>query len=131
VCLFTVVAGVGGRGMGGGFMTGPVPGLGTGHAGGKCLGIAPSRVQAHLARAIIALGHGLCSSDSRESIMNGDEELLTAVRELRATVTMTVPVGYIIGRGRAVRASRRILALAAIVAVMAAAVFAMTALLPS
>ncbi len=63
--------------------------------------------------------------------MNGDEDLLTAVRELRTTVTMTVPVEQIIGRGRSVRASRRILALAAILAVMAAAVFAVTALLPS
>jgi hypothetical protein len=36
-----------------------------------------------------------------------------------------------LGRGRAVRASRRILALTAIVTAMAAAVFAMTALLPS
>ena len=98
---------------------------------GRCLGIAPSTVQAHLARAIVALGDGLCPGDNRESIMNGDEELLTAVRELRTTVAMTVQVEQIIGRGRAVRASRRILALAAIVTAMAAAVFAMTALLPS
>jgi hypothetical protein len=63
--------------------------------------------------------------------MNSDEELLTAMRELRTTITMTVPVEQIIGRGRAVRASRRVIALAAIVAVMAAAVFAVTTLLPS
>lgn len=63
--------------------------------------------------------------------MNGDDELLMAVRELRATVTMTVPAEQIIGRGRAVRASRRTLALAAILALMAAAVFAVAALLPS
>ena len=60
-----------------------------------------------------------------------DEELLTAVRELRTTVAMTVPVEQIIGHRRAVRASRRVIALAAIVAVMAAAVFAVTTLLPS
>jgi hypothetical protein len=48
---------------------------------GEVPGLAPSTVQAHLARAIAALGDGLRPSDSRESIMNGDEELLTTVWE--------------------------------------------------
>jgi hypothetical protein len=54
-----------------------------------------------------------------EPIMN-DDELLTAVREQRTKVSMTVPVEQVISRGRAVHARRRILVLAAVLAVVAA-----------
>jgi hypothetical protein len=56
-----------------------------------------------------------------------DDELLTAVREQRSKVPMTVPVGQVIRRGRAVRARRWILGLAAALAVVAAAMVAVTA----
>jgi hypothetical protein len=59
-----------------------------------------------------------------------DDELLTAVREQRTKVPMTVPVEQVISRGHAVRARRRIPAVASALAVVAAAVFAVTALLP-
>ena len=59
-----------------------------------------------------------------------DDELLTMVREQRTKVPMTVPVEQIISRGRAVRARRQIPGLAAVLAVAAAAVVAVTALLP-
>jgi hypothetical protein len=55
--------------------------------------------------------------------MNDDDELLTAVREQRTKVPMTVPVDQIISRGRAVRARRRItVAVGGLAAVTAAAV---------
>jgi hypothetical protein len=54
-----------------------------------------------------------------EPIMN-DDELLTALREQRTKVSMTVPVEQVISRGRAVRARRRILVLAAVLVVVAA-----------
>jgi hypothetical protein len=60
-----------------------------------------------------------------------DADLLTAIREQRTTVPMTVPVEQVIRRGRAVRTRRRIPAVAAAVAVLATAVAAVTALLPS
>lgn len=60
-----------------------------------------------------------------------DDELLTAVREQRTKVPMTVPVEQVIRRGRAVRARRRIPGLAAVLTVVAVSVFAVTALLPS
>ena len=60
--------------------------------------------------------------------MNDDDELLTAVREHRTKIPMTVPVEQVIRRGRAVRARRRILGLAV---TLAATVFAVTARLPS
>ena len=60
-----------------------------------------------------------------------DDELLTLVREQRNKIPMTVPVEQIITRGRAVRARRRIPGLAAALAVVAAAVVAGSALLPS
>jgi hypothetical protein len=60
-----------------------------------------------------------------------DDELLTAVRERRAKISMTVPVEQVIRRGRTVRARRWIAVLTATVAVVAVAVFAVTALLPS
>ncbi len=56
-----------------------------------------------------------------------DDELLTAVREQRTKIPMTVSVEQVIRRGRAVRARRRILGLAATLAATAAAVFAVTA----
>ena len=65
-----------------------------------------------------------------EPIVN-DDELLTAVRERRAKISMTVPVEQVIRRGRTVRARRWIAVLTATVAVVAVAVFAVTALLPS
>ena len=60
-----------------------------------------------------------------------DDELITAVRDQRSKVPMTTPVEQIINRGHAVRARRRIPGLAAALAVVAAAVFAVTALLPA
>ena len=60
-----------------------------------------------------------------------DDELITAVRDQRSKVPMTTPVEQIINRGHAVRARRRIPGLAAALAVAAAAVFAVTALLPA
>jgi hypothetical protein len=64
--------------------------------------------------------------------MNDDDELLTAVREQRTKIPMTVPVEQVIRRGRAVRARRRILGLAVtLAATLAATVFAVTARLPS
>jgi hypothetical protein len=64
-----------------------------------------------------------------EPITN-DDELLTAVREQRSKVLMTVPVEQVIRHGRAVRARRRIVGLAVALLVVAAVV-AVTALLSS
>ena len=60
-----------------------------------------------------------------------DDELITAVREQSPTVHMTTPVEQIISRGHAVRTRRRIPGLAGVLAVLAAAAFAVTALLPA
>jgi hypothetical protein len=61
-----------------------------------------------------------------------DDDLITLVRKQRASVQMTTPVEQIIGRGRALRARRRIPGLAAgALAVAAAAALAVTALLPA
>lgn len=60
-----------------------------------------------------------------------DDELITAVREQRRKVPMTTPVEQIINRGHAVRARRRIPGLAGALAVLAAAAFAVIALLPA
>jgi hypothetical protein len=60
-----------------------------------------------------------------------DDELLTAVRQQRSKVPMTVPVEQVIRRGRAVRARRRMVGLAVALVVVAAAVVAVTALLSS
>jgi hypothetical protein len=59
-----------------------------------------------------------------------DSELITAVRESVTGVHTATPVEQIVTRGRAVRARRRIPALAGAMAAVAAAVFAVTALLP-
>lgn len=59
-----------------------------------------------------------------------DDELLTAVREQRAKVPMTIPVEQVISRGRVIRARRQIPGLAAALAVAAAGVLAVMALLP-
>jgi hypothetical protein len=59
-----------------------------------------------------------------------DSELITAVRESVTGVHTATPVEQIVTRGRAVRARRRIPALAGAMAVVVAAVFAVTALLP-
>jgi hypothetical protein len=56
-----------------------------------------------------------------------DDELLTKVREQRTRIAMSVPVAQIIRRGRVVRARRR----ASGLALLAAAIFAAVALLPS
>ena len=61
--------------------------------------------------------------------MNSDE-LLTALREQRTKVPMTVSVEQVISRGRAVRARRRIPGLATALGAAAAAAIAVTALLP-
>jgi len=59
-----------------------------------------------------------------------DNELLTAVREQRNKIPMTVPVEQVISRGRRVRARRRVPVLAAALAVTAAVAVAVTSLLP-
>jgi len=61
-----------------------------------------------------------------------DDDLITLVREQRGSVEMTTPVDQIIGRGRTLRARRRLPGVAAgALAVAAAAVLAVTALLPA
>jgi hypothetical protein len=61
-----------------------------------------------------------------------DDDLITLVREQRSGVRMDVPVEQIVGRGRALRARRRLPGLAAgALAVAAAATLAVTALGPA
>jgi hypothetical protein len=61
-----------------------------------------------------------------------DEELITVVREQRNRVHMTAPVEQVISRGRAVRARRRIPAVAGALAVVAAVtVLAVTRFAPA
>ena len=61
-----------------------------------------------------------------------DDDLLTIVREQRSKVRMTTPVEQVIGRGRALRARRRLPGLAAgALAAAGAAALAVTALLPA
>jgi hypothetical protein len=59
-----------------------------------------------------------------------DDELITLVREQRAMVPMTTPVDEIIGRGRAVRARRRVPRLAGALAAAAGAAAAVALLVP-
>jgi hypothetical protein len=59
-----------------------------------------------------------------------DNQLMTAVRESFTSVHVTTPVEQITRRGRAVRARRRIPALAGALAVAAGAAVAVTSLLP-
>ena len=58
-----------------------------------------------------------------------DNELLTAVREQRTKIPMTVPVEQVISRGRRLRARRRVPALAAALALTGVAVVAVTSLI--
>jgi len=61
-----------------------------------------------------------------------DDDLITMVRDQRSRVRMDVPVEQIVGRGRALRARRRLPGVAAgALAVAAAAVLAVTALAPA
>jgi hypothetical protein len=61
-----------------------------------------------------------------------DDDLITLVRKQRNNVQMDIPVEQIVGRGRALRARRRVPGLAAgALALVAAAVLAVTALLPT
>jgi hypothetical protein len=61
-----------------------------------------------------------------------DDDLITLVREQRSNVQMDTPVEQIVGRGRALRARRRLPGVAAgALAVAAAAVLAVTALQPA
>jgi hypothetical protein len=60
-----------------------------------------------------------------------DDELITLVREQRTGVPMTTPVDEIIGRGRAVRARRRVPRLAGALAAAAGAAAAVALLVPS
>jgi hypothetical protein len=60
-----------------------------------------------------------------------DDTLMTTVREPFTAVHMDTPVEQIVGRGRAVRARRRILGLAGAAAMVAGAAVAVTALLPA
>ena len=59
-----------------------------------------------------------------------DDELMTAVRESFTDVHSATPVEQIVNRSRAVRTRRRIPAMAAALAVVAAAAIAVTTLLP-
>jgi hypothetical protein len=63
--------------------------------------------------------------------MNSNDDIITAVREQRDRVPMTVPAEQIINRGRTLRARRRIPGVAGGLAVLAAAALTVTALLPS
>jgi hypothetical protein len=60
-----------------------------------------------------------------------DDELITAVKESVTGVHMDIPAGQIVSRSRAIRARRRIPALAGTLAVAAGTALAVTALLPS
>ena len=60
-----------------------------------------------------------------------DDELITVLRQQRGTITMDTPVEQIIGGGRAVRARRRLPALAVAAAAAAAVAVAVTAALPA
>lgn len=60
-----------------------------------------------------------------------DDELITLVREQRTGVPMTTPVDEIIGRGRAVRARRRVPRMAGALAAAAGAAAAVALLVPS
>ena len=61
-----------------------------------------------------------------------DDDLITLVRQQRSSVHMDTPVEQIVGRGRALRARRRLPGVAAgALAVAAAAVLAVTALQPT
>jgi hypothetical protein len=59
-----------------------------------------------------------------------DDELMTAVRESFTDVHSATPVEQIVNRSRAVRTRRRIPAMAAALAIVAAAAIAVTTLLP-
>jgi hypothetical protein len=63
--------------------------------------------------------------------MMNDNELIALVRDQRGKVEMTTSVDLIISRGRAVRARRRVPAVAGALAVAAGAAVAATALVPS
>ena len=60
-----------------------------------------------------------------------DDELITAVKESVTGVHMDIPAGQILSRSRAIRARRRIPALAGALAVAAGTALAVTSLLPS
>jgi hypothetical protein len=60
-----------------------------------------------------------------------DDELITAVKESVTSVHMDIPAGQIVSRSRAIRARRRLPALAGALAVAAGTALAVTALLPS
>ena len=60
-----------------------------------------------------------------------DDELITILREQRDKVPMSTPVEQIISRGRAVRARRRVPAVAGALGAAAAVAFAVTAALPA
>ena len=60
-----------------------------------------------------------------------DDELITILREQRDKVPMNTPVEQIISRGRAVRARRRVPAVAGALGAAAAAAFAVSAALPA
>ena len=75
----------------------------------EVLGISPGAVRApHLARALAVLRSELhARTTAGEPIMN-DDEVITAVRELRGKVHSHTPLEQIISRGRAVRTRRRV-----------------------
>jgi hypothetical protein len=104
--------------------------LGLGPAAAEVSGIVPGMVQPPLGRATAVLGDDLMPERLGELLVN-DDELLIAVREQRAKISMTVPVEQVIRRGRTVRARRWIAVITATVAVVAVAAFAVTALIAS
>ena len=60
-----------------------------------------------------------------------DDDLITILREQRDKVPMNTPVDQIISRGRAVRARRRVPAVAGALGAAAAVAFAVSAALPA
>jgi hypothetical protein len=87
-------------------------------------------VQAPLGRTTAVLGDDLMPERLGEPIVN-DDELLMAVREQRAKISMTVPVEQVIRRGCTMRARRWIAVLTSTVTVVAVAVIAVTRLIAS
>ena len=128
-CLWTVLVSVGDRDTGQELMAGSCSSAWA-PAAAEVSGIVPGMVQAPLGRATAVLGDDLMPERIGEPIVN-DDELLMAVREQRAKISMTVPVEQVIRRGRTVRARRWIAVITATVAVVAVAAFAVTALIAS
>ena len=95
------------------------------------LGITPNTVMAHMAHALAALRHDLIPErQAGEPIMN-DEELAAAVKESVRGAHMNIPAEQIVHHSRAIRARRRIPALAGALTAAAAATAAAALVLTS